>query len=505
MPSPLSKPSAALPLFSWSRILRLLPLTVIVLFLSGYHPFADDADIYVAGIRRLLDPTLYPADAAFVLAHTHLSIFAHGMAAFVRLSYIPLPWVLLAAHLASIFLFLLACFQLASRLFATPAQRFGAVIMAAACFTLPVAGTALVLMDPYVTARSFSTPCGLFAVAACLDCAWLRMACFAALAALLHPLMAAFLIAFLILQVLVQAGRMSLAALVAIGGVAAFAAAFFLALGVSHHAPTSAAWRQATLLPSHTYLLLARWRWYEILGLVLPLLLFAWAAWRFRRSAAIGGLSISCLLTGSASLIVAALFVPASGPYLLAPLQPLRSFHLIYALGVLLLGGAAGWLIPHTRWAALCFLIPAIALSLGQHQTYGSSNFVEWPFTAPSSPWQQAFLWIGGHTPHDAVFAFNPRLVYLPGEDAQGFRAITGRDHLADDKDGGVVVVFPHLAARWAQERAAQTGIDLMSDAERLPKLRSHGVTWLLLAPGAVTSFPCPYKNAAVAVCELPH
>ena len=58
--------------------------------------------------------------------------------------------------------------------------------------------------------------------------------------------------------------------------------------------------------------------------------------WRSR----VGMVGMACILLGSTSVLVAALFVPVSGPYLLVPVQVLRSFHLIYALGVVLCGGA---------------------------------------------------------------------------------------------------------------------------------------------------------------------
>src|SRR6185437_1329842 len=95
----------------------LVALTPAVLLVHGYHPFSDDASIYVAGIRELVDPALYKPDAAFVLANTRLSLFAHAIAATIRVSRVPLTVVLLATHLASIFLFLLAGWSVASRLF----------------------------------------------------------------------------------------------------------------------------------------------------------------------------------------------------------------------------------------------------------------------------------------------------------------------------------------------------------------------------------------------------
>ncbi|HLJ76289.1 MAG TPA: hypothetical protein VKT75_02700, partial [Acidobacteriaceae bacterium] len=152
----------------WSRISPWL-LAPVVLFIHGYHPFAGDASIYTAGIQHILDPSLYPLNAAFVDAFTHRSVFAWTVAALVRMTHLPLDLVLLALHVFSIALLLGACRSLAARLFASESAHRCAVLLAAACCSLPVAGTALVLMDPYVTARSFSSPLTLLAIAACLD------------------------------------------------------------------------------------------------------------------------------------------------------------------------------------------------------------------------------------------------------------------------------------------------------------------------------------------------
>ena len=95
-------------ILSRSTLLRLAALTPAVLLIHGYHPFVDDAGIYVAGIRKLLNPTLFQPDAPFVLANTHLSVFAHLMAEVVRVTHLPLTVVRPATHLASIYVFLLA-------------------------------------------------------------------------------------------------------------------------------------------------------------------------------------------------------------------------------------------------------------------------------------------------------------------------------------------------------------------------------------------------------------
>lgn len=475
-------------------------LTPVVLLVHGYHPFAGDAGIYVAGVRHILDPSLYPLNAAFPAAFTKLSIFPWTMAAVVHLSQLPLSWILLACHLLSILLFLAACQQLADRLFTSSSARWSSLLLAAACFTLPVAGTALFIMDPYVTARSFSTPLSLMAVAASIDRAWLRAILLLLLTALIHPLMAGYAVAFVILQALIASGRIRLAVGLCTAIIAVCGAAFAFA----HRMKISPAYRQAVSLPPRSFLFLARWHWYEVLGLVLPLLLLALALRRFGPASRAGTLCLACLLTGTTSTATAAAFVPPVGPYLLVPLQLLRSFLLVYALGTVLSGAILAALVVRSRMAAISLVVLLFAgMFVAQRFAWAGSRHIEWPGASPANTYQQAFLWIRDHTPRDAVFAFNPRLDYLSEEDEQGFRAISLRDHLADDKDAGIAVVIPGLADRWALQRNAELNVDRMTDAQRGAVLAPLGATWLLLPPSAATELLCPWSNAAVKICRL--
>src|SRR5262249_207643 len=152
----------------------------------------------------MLDPSLFNTDANFVLAHTRFSIFSHIFAEGIRLSHVPLELGLLIAYLLSIFVFLLGCFRLSQRIFEDVQLQWGATLFASALFTLPVAATSLWVMDPYVTARSFSTPLSLFALAACIDRDWKRTTLWFIATVALHPLMAAYLAGLLAAYALVS-------------------------------------------------------------------------------------------------------------------------------------------------------------------------------------------------------------------------------------------------------------------------------------------------------------
>lgn len=476
-------------------------LTAAVLLVDGYHPYADDAGIYLAGVKKLVRSSLFGPDAPFVLAHTRLSVFAHGIAALLRGTHASFGWTILGLYLLSTGLFLVACWSVAKQVFALHEARLGGLVMAAALYALPVAGTALSIMDPYVTARSFSTPMSLLGLAAAMDRRYGRAAAWLALAVALHPLMGAYAIAFVGLAVCFDRSRPWLAVSLCAAAVVASGAVFVLRRSI----PVTAAYRQAVLLPAHRFLFLGRWALWEIVGAIAPLVLFGVAVRWVSRTSRVGILCCAAIAAGTTALLIAALFVPVGGPYLLARLQVMRIDHLVYCVGMVLLGGWAGdvsrgrrrWLLPAVAVAGF----GAMALAGGLE--YPGSNRVEWPGMWPRNPWQQAFLWIRQETPADAVFAFDPGLVYIPGEDAQGFRVEAERSQLADDKDAGVVVVFPQLAEEWQRERSATAGMNRSLDEARRRRLMALGADWVLLPPSAKTGLGCPYRNAAVQVCRL--
>lgn len=487
-----------------STLLRLAALTPAVLLVHGFHPFADDAGIYVAGIRKLVNPALFKPDAAFVLANTHLSLFAHLLAQLVHVVQMPLPVVLLATHVASIYLFLLACWTLATRVFNRSPERWFSVGLAAACFTLPAAGTALVLMDPYVTSRSFSTPLGLFAIAAVLDRRWGLSVILLVLTGLMHPQMVLYAAGLALLYAVVDNAGLRAAVLVSLVVIALAGLIYFM----TRHEPISAAYYQAAHSRGRNYYFLAQWQWYEDFGLLAPLALFALAAVLAPRECRTRKLCVACVMLGVTCIAVSFFFVHPSGSYLLVRFEVLRGFHTLYLAGVLLLGGWIGFVLGHrheTRVLAVALLVTAaVGLYAAQRATYPLSAHIEWPGIAPRNPWVQAYSWIRANTPANAVFAASPDLVSINGEDMQGFRATTARSLLADDKDEGIAAgVDPSIADEWAAQRNAQVGILRMTDAERIARLKPFGVDWLLLPSATLTDFPCPYRNAVAKVCRM--
>jgi len=56
-------------LLNRKEFLLLLLITLGALLVHGYHPGAEDAEIYLPGIKKNLNPALYPFGAEFFLSH----------------------------------------------------------------------------------------------------------------------------------------------------------------------------------------------------------------------------------------------------------------------------------------------------------------------------------------------------------------------------------------------------------------------------------------------------
>ena len=499
---------------------HLLPivLTVFVLAVHGYHPYAEDGGLYVAGIKRLLNPALYPAYTPFVTEHLRFSLFAPLVAALVRATSIPLPWTLVFLYAFSAWLTLFAAARLAARLTSSPAGRAAAVTLLACWFTLPIAGTALILFDPYLTARSLSTPLALLALTAALDFFHsstrrprnlLLCATFLLLATLLHPLMAGYaLISILFLAAASQPTQTRRLTGFAALTLAAILTACTLQLLAP---PESPAYLQVAL--TRYYWFPFWWHWYEQLGLIAPILVLLALHRTSPASPTRLTLTRAAIAIALAAIILALCFSRAHlATLLVARLQPLRIFQTVYELMILLLGARLGETFLRThklRWTLSVATLTAI-MFYTQRRTFPASPHLELPAQQlptphPQNPWIEAFLWARQNTPTTAVFALDAHYITISGEDAQSFRAIAERSALPDySKDGGEASIAPGLTPSWTTASRATLNLDTQSDATRLATLKPLGATWLLLQSSTPTQLPCPHTNHTLKLCRLP-
>ncbi len=494
-------------------------LAVMALLIHGYHPYAEDGGLYVSAILKALHPSLYPRWGEFVTVQMQYSLFPGLMAELIRASGLRVSVMVFLLHILSIWATLFGGWLVAARCYASRQARYGAVSLLALWLTIPIAGTSLLLMDPYLTARSISTPCGVLALAAALDMAaairrggplpWRSVAgCLFCLilACSVHPLMGGFTVCLMALLLAFSAPHAKTRVLWGAG---------FCLLGVAVSAclywfgPIATA-NYFRVEHTRTYWFLHNWHWYEIAGLLSPLLVVELLTQRKMRRGrdASRWIAHMAVAAGLTAMLVALLFAGhSSRSYEVARMQPLRIFHLIYIAMILIVGGTVGerllvrrpW-----RWAALFLLFGGLMFYV-QRCTFPASGQLELPWSTPRNQWEKAFLWIRGNTPRQALFALDANYITKPGEDAQYFRAVARRSALADySKDGGLAAIDPQLADAWTQAEKAQAALDTETDARRISVLRPLGVSWIVLPSAVSTAFSCPYRNALAKVCLLP-
>jgi hypothetical protein len=496
----------------------ILGLTLAAFLIHGYHPWSEDAEIYMPGIEKILNPHLFPVGADYFQLHAHMTWFPQLIAGSVRLTHLPFSAVIFLWQIASFFLFLTACWQLLCRLFPGVEARWAGVALITALFTLPIAGTALYLMDPFLNPRNIIAFAQVYAVLRVLERKYLQAALFLVFSISIHPFMSAFACSFCLLLFVVD--RLDLARwpwrrnsrsrtrVEEAVQVAALAAPVALPSGNPFArllSQPTAAYDQVAA--SHSYQFLARWAWYEILGAIAPVFLLSWFS-AVANSRGWRSLQILCRALAIYGAIYFAAGLIISLPRrleVLSLLQPMRSLYLLYVLMLLVGGGLLGEYVLRLRaWRWIALFLPLCGgMAYAQRALYPQSQHIELPGVAPSNPWEAAFLWIRKNTPEDAVFAIDPE--YMRHDDQDGFRAIAARSHLADDvKDSGVVEMFPVLGDRWLTEKNAQMGIDHFTPQQFAGLKERFQVTWAVLNHDSTVLSDCPYSNAAVKVCRLP-
>lgn len=451
----------------------------------------EDAEIYLPGVQKILQPELFPFNAEFFNSHAHLTLFPNLIAASVRISHLSLSSVLLGWQLVSIFLLLLACWKLSGELFQSSLARWGGVSLIAALLTLPVAGTALYIVDQYTNPRNLAAFAAVFAVSSVLKKDYWIAIAWLAFAAAVHPLMAVFASSFCALLPIMKKYETVIAAL-------------FLPLAISFQKP-SAAYHQAAVYHPFHYVL--NWHWYEWIGIIAPLGLLWWFS-KIARRQKLRNLELVCraLMIYDLTYFAGALLISIPARFeSLARLQPLRSLHLLYIMLFLIGGGFLGeHVLQNRKWRwALLYVPLCLGMFCAQRALFPATPHIEWSLNSQQNEWSRAFVWVRQNTPVEAYFALDPFHMQINGEDGHGFRAIAERSMLADAiKDSGAVSMFPPLAEKWAEQVQAQKGWNQFQLRDFQLLQSRYGVNWVIVQR-STNGMNCPYKNSSVAVCRL--
>lgn len=488
---------------NYNTALLLLALTVAAVLIQGYHPWAEDAEIYLPGVEKILNPALFPTGREFFESHASMTLFPNLIAFSLRVTHLPLEVGLMLWQVASIFLLLLACWQLSGVLFPSARARWGTVCMVAGLLTIPVAGTALYIMDQYLNPRNLAAFASIFAVTAILQKKYIRVLAWIVFAACVHPLMWVFPFSFGALWIVLEEIERRYGTPKKMG----VAVAGSLLPAIPFAFQTSAAYHESARM--HAYFYIQDWQWYELVGAVAPLALLWWFGQISKRRQWVP-LQRACrafAIYGMIYILVSLVLDLPARFEALARIQPMRSLHLLYVFLFVCIGGLLGeFVLKRSAWRWLALFVPmGVGMFLAQRELFPATAHIELPGRAPKNPWEQAFVWIRENTPTDAIFALDPDYMHLPGEDIMGFRAMAQRSRLADlTKDGGAVSMFPPLGEEWLQQVQAQSPWKYLqvSDFERLRE--KYGVSWVVLQRPGLAGLQCVYRNEAVRVCRVP-
>ena len=486
-------------------IVRLGLLTASALLIHGYHLGVEDSEIYIPAAKKLLHPNLYPYADEFFLSHEHLSLFSPILVWTARLTRLPMDWTLLLWYVASIFATLAFLWMLASISFDSARARWCSMLVTTAVITMPATNIGLLLMDPYLTARSFSTPVILIALVSYLRRRYVSATVATVFAAAIHPQMTVYLVGLLGTLWLVEvaapaAVRERVPVMASLGSIVP--AGFHL---------TSAQGPYREALYARDFFFLSNWSWYHWLGMLAPLAFLAWF-WKGKlrgTTPVFERLSFALIPFGLFSIVVAAVFSSTHALDMFARLQPLRCFHLITLIFVLYLGGVVGEYAAKERlWVHAAIFLPlASGMFFVARETYPYSPHIELPGqTTSSNAWVNTLLWIRENTPANAIFAVDSRYFKDQGVDVHGFRSISERSMLADYfKDGGVAAMFPNLAVEWKQMSNVTYGLNHFSAQDFVSLAHEYPVTWTVVHGPAPDGLFCPYQQRGYAVCKIPN
>src|SRR5580698_1147738 len=356
------------------RAVWILPLSLLAMLIQGYHPGAEDDAVYLAAVHWRLHPTLFPFDARFFRVQMQASGFDGLMAVTVRLLHLPVNVVMLAWQFAAICLLLYACLRLSRHLFADTVAQLAAVSLVAVLFALPVAGSALFLVDPQLHPRTLATALIVFAADAvlCRRGIWAVPLLFVAM--LMHPIMAAFGVSLCICLAIAGGGALHGWVLAAGPPVQGHELGWLL------DRPSSAWWQA---MSTRRYIFLSRWTWFEWLGALAPFVLLGWCRrWAaHHRHVNMARVSAALLLYSAFQFLFAAVITLTPALARILPLPPMRYLHLVYLLGALIAGGLLGEFFLRARllrWT-LIFVPLAVGMFFFARSLYPSSPHLELP------------------------------------------------------------------------------------------------------------------------------
>ncbi len=93
--------------------LLIFAFSLLAMLVMGYHPGIEDDGVYLTAVKADLNPVLYPHDSQFFKVQLQATLFDQWVAAFIRVTHIPVATTELLFQFLSIFLMIYGCWAIA--------------------------------------------------------------------------------------------------------------------------------------------------------------------------------------------------------------------------------------------------------------------------------------------------------------------------------------------------------------------------------------------------------
>jgi hypothetical protein len=445
---------------------------------SGYRYGASDQAFYIPAVLRHLDPALFPVDAPLIDSQAHLTLIDEAIAAPVRITHVPLPYLFLALYLATLCIFIAGALRF-GRHFLSNAWSLAAL---AAALTLrhAIAKTGANSLEGYFHPRELAFALGVWALVWWIERRGIWSAAILCVAGAIHPTTAVWF-AIVVVSATVVRQRRSRKVL-AVAAVAVVAAVAIAAAG-----PLSArlvrmdpAW--LNVLAEKDYLFPLAWpidAWITNLVAV-PVILVCWRA-RVRQGRASD--DERALVAGVLALVVVFLaWLPFNAAHvaLAVQLQVSRVFWVLdFVATIYLVWAIAEFRISRPRARAVAIVLIAVSVARGAYSLL--VQFPDRPLFAvqiANDDWRDAMTWAQS-TAVDSNWLADPLHAARYGS---SLRAAGRRDVLLEQiKDSAIAMYDRGIAMRVAdRERAlAAHRWDTAEGAQALA--RAYGLDYLVI------------------------
>ncbi|MBI2885621.1 MAG: hypothetical protein HYY02_00280 [Chloroflexi bacterium] len=540
----------------------LLALTAVSFLLTGYRYGVDDHIVHIPRLLHLLDSGLYAPDDLFIQAQaTHYSYFWRLVAPLAHI--IPLPPLFFALTFLFRFLYAVAVWRLAMRLFGWPAVAW---LAAAALLAEKITLGFYILPDKSLLDRAFALPLVLVALERYLAGRRLLPYLLLGLVANVHVLSALYALPLLVAGGLAEVRSAGASRLLT--GVGTFVAGglpiFWWRLQSPGDLPL--------LLPDPQWLAIAKAAVVTLLnitvidmphGVVLLSALGFLAGYLLAQqrltSTPEHGLAQLWMAVTLALVLVAIIFTDLWPISIVLQLQLIRAGQWLMIFGMLYMahllwdlwqnrrlptlaaaGGTGALVVGIFGFLPLLALLPALipqrmtwwlrngALVGGQVAAlalallYLGAKLQAWPFlfSPPQDQWWQAQEWVRQHTPQEAVVLVPPH--FRGAEMGSEFRVVAQRSPVATYAEGGEASFNRAFALAWAERMRDLTngafsladpgantlermreGFDSLSEADLRRVAARHGASYLLLEEDRRLSWAPRFNNGRYAVYAL--